>query len=83
MKVGLMLGGGGARLLSNRHFKALDEYGLKKCLQPLVVFLLGFKWIFLSFTNSYKTVFDAWMYGVDHNPIDFQTSKGKKIKRTF
>ncbi|MGI6359809.1 MAG: patatin-like phospholipase family protein [Acholeplasmatales bacterium] len=83
MKVGLMLGGGGARgSYQIGILKALDEYGLKEMFSAISGVSIGaLNGYFYLSTNSYQTVLDAWFYGVDNNPIEFskrQKGKGKK-----
>lgn len=86
MKVGLMLGGGGARgAYQIGIFKALDEHGLSDIFNTVSGASIGaLNGYFYLSSQGYQNVLNCWLYGVKHNPIDLSKRlKGKDRKGLF
>ncbi|MFA5720159.1 MAG: patatin-like phospholipase family protein [Acholeplasmataceae bacterium] len=83
MKVGLMLGGGGARgAYQIGVLKALEEHGLSHIFDVISGASIGaLNGYFYLASNSYQKVLDSWIYGVVNNPIDLSKRLKGKDKR--
>lgn len=83
MKVGLMLGGGGARgAYQIGVLKALEEHGLSTKFDVISGASIGaLNGYFYLASNSYQKVLDSWLYGVKNNPIDLSKRLKGKDKR--
>lgn len=71
MKIGLSLGGGGAKgAYQVGVLKALEEYNLINCITMYSGVSIGAinAYFYLSSQKS-KTVYDAWIYGINNNPF--------------
>lgn len=85
MKVGLMLGGGGARgAYQIGIFKAFDEHNLKNifsCVSGTSIGALN-GYFYLS-SKNYVSVLNSWLYGIENNPIRFSKRLKGKDKHGF
>lgn len=83
MKVGLMLGGGGARgAYQIGIFKALEEHGLRNIFNCISGASIGaLNGYFYLASESYQNVLNSWLYGVKNNPIDLSKRLKGKDKR--